>query len=195
MVDEEAYGPEGEPSRHLALDEIEAGWDRLPSPPTDTGRVALIVARRADGVRETPERARLSPEEGVPGDRWARRTSHRPDMQLAVMRRDVAELLANGQPITHAGDNLFVDLDLSGRNLPAGTRLRVGQALVEVSAEPHDGCRKFMGRFGQAALRFISDRTRRACHLRGIYWTVTEPGDVAVGDPIQVLERGPAAKA
>lgn len=194
MVAQEDYGPEGDASRHLSLEEIENGWNALPVPPADEGRVALIVARRPDGVRETPEQARLSPEAGVPGDRWARRTSHRPDMQLAVMRRDVAELLANGQPITHAGDNLFVDLDLSARNLPVGTRLEVGEALVEVTPEPHDGCRKFMGRFGNPALRFISAKERRPENLRGVYWTVIQAGNVAVGDRIRVLERGATAR-
>lgn len=195
MGSAENYGPEGDESRHLSLEEIEKRWEALPPAGTDEGRVALIVARRADGVRETPESARLSPEEGVPGDRWARLTSDRPEMQLAVMRRDVAEILANGQPITHAGDNLFVDLDLSARNLPVGTRLEVGQAVVQVTPEPHDGCRKFMGRFGNPALRFISAKERRPENLRGVYWTVVEAGEVAVGDPIRVLERGTVATA
>ena len=86
------------------------------------------MLRRADGVRETPERTRLSPDDGVPGDDWSRRPPRDPEAQLAVMRRDVAELIANGQPLTLFGDNLFVDLDLSAANLPAGTRLRVGDA-------------------------------------------------------------------
>lgn len=192
MAKREDYGPRGDASRHLSLEAIEEGWNALPAPPADEGRVALIVARRADGVRETPEQVRLSPEEGVPGDRWARVMQDRPDMQLAVMRRDVAELLANGQPITHAGDNLFVDLDLSARNLPVGTRLEVGEALVEVTPEPHDGCRKFMGRFGNPALRFISARERRAENLRGVYWTVVQAGGVAVGDRIRIRTRGVA---
>lgn len=193
MAEQEDYGPQGDESRHLPLEELEAAWDRLPAPPVETGRVAVVVSRRADGVRDTPQRARLSPEEGVPGDRWARCTSDRPDMQLAVMRRDIAELLANGQAITLAGDNLFVDLDLSDQNLPVGSRLRVGAAVVEVSPEPHNGCRKFMGRFGNDGLRFISDKNKRDQHMRGVYWTVVEAGDVAVGDSIEVLHRGPSA--
>ena len=71
------------------------------------------------------------------------------------MRRDVAELIANGQPLSVFGDNLFVEFDISAANLPAGTRLRVGEAVVEVTPLPHDGCRKFHGRFGQDALRFV----------------------------------------
>lgn len=192
MTGPEDYGPRGDPSRHRPLPEIEAAWDALPPAPTDRGRIDLIVARQPDGTRQLPDRARLTPEEGVPGDRWGRLTRDRPEVQLAVIRRDVAELLANGQPVTHAGDNLFVDLDLSAENLPAGSRLQVGQAVVEVTPEPHDGCRKFMDRFGNGALRFVSGKERRPENLRGIYWTVVEEGDVAVGDVIEVLRRGPA---
>ena len=148
------------------------------------------MRRRADGVRETPERVRLSPEEGVPGDRWGRRVPRKPPSQLTVIRRDVAELVANGQPLTVSGDNLVVDLDLSAANLRAGTRLRVGEAVVEVSAKPHNGCSKFAERFGEDALAFTKDPRTRDQNLRGIYWTVVEPGDVRVGDPIRVLSRG-----
>jgi MOSC domain-containing protein YiiM len=130
---------------------------------------------------------RLSREEGVPGDGWTRRPPRDPEAQLAVMRRDVAELIANGQPLTLFGDNLFVDLDVSAANLPAGTRLRVGGALVEMTAKPHDGCSKFKGRFGQDALRFVQAPSTRSSNLRGVYWKVLEPGDVCVGDPIEVL--------
>jgi MOSC domain-containing protein YiiM len=112
-----------------------------------------------------------------------------PEAQLAVMRRDVAELIANGQPLTLFGDNLFVDLDLCAANLPTGTRLRLGRALVAVTPKPHNGCHKFKGRFGVDALRFVQQPQTRDQNLRGIYWRVTEPGDVSIGDPIRVLER------
>ena len=189
----EHYGPQGDASRHRPLDEIEEAFRALPPAPKGEGRVVLIVARRPDGVRETPERARLTVDGGVPGDRWGRHQRHKPEAQLAVIRRDVAELLAHGQPISMAGDNLFVDLDLSAANLPVGTRLRVGQALVEMTPEPHDGCHKFKGRFGGDALRFVSQKTLRDQNLRGVYWRVIEDGDVAVGDAIEVLSRAPSS--
>jgi hypothetical protein len=185
----ESYGPEGDPGRHLSLAELEAGLRALPEAPRDAGRVALLVRRLADGTRETPERVRLCPEEGLPGDGWSRRPPRKPDAQLAVMNRGVAELVAHGQPLTLFGDNLFVDLDLSAANLPPGTRLRVGRALAQVTAEPHDGCRKFRGRFGADALRFVAAKATRDQNRRGIYWKVVEPGEVAVGDPVQVLSR------
>src|SRR5688572_16645378 len=185
----EAYGPEGDAAAHRALLDLETRLRALPAADQDAGFVALIVYRRPDGVRETPQRVRLSPEEGVPGDGWARRPPRDPEAQLAVMRRDVAELIANGQPLTLFGDNLFVDLDLSAGNLPTGTRLRVGRALVEVTPKPHDGCIKFKGRFGGDALRFVQQKPTRDQNLRGIYWRVAEPGELCVGDPIEVLSR------
>lgn len=132
---------------------------------------------------------RLSPDEGVPGDGWSRRPPRDPEAQLAVMRRDVAELIANGQPLSLFGDNLLVDLDISAANLPAGTRLRVGAALVEVTAKPHNGCVKFKGRFGPDALHFVQATPTRNQNLRGIYWRVVAPGEAGVGDQIEVIFR------
>jgi MOSC domain-containing protein YiiM len=106
------------------------------------------------------------------------------------MRREVAELIANGQPLTVFGDNLFVDLDISAANLPTGTRLRVGEAIVEVTPKPHNGCVRFKGRFGADALRFVQAPTTRDQNFRGIYWKVVEPGEVGIGATIEVLSRG-----
>ena len=101
----------------------------------------------------------------------------------------MAEILANGQPLTLFGDNLFVDFDISARNLPVGTRLRLGEAMVETTAKAHNGCKKFHARFGADALRFVSAKPTRDQNLRGIYWKVIEPGAVAVGDAIQVVAK------
>jgi MOSC domain-containing protein YiiM len=185
----EAYGPEGDPARHLALAELDTAWQALDAAPPESGQVALIVLRRPDGVRETPGAVRLTCEEGVPGDGWSRRPPRDPEAQLAVMRRDVASLIANGQPLTVFGDNLFVDFDLSAANLPTGARLRVGAAEVVVTAKPHNGCHKFHGRFGADALRFVQQKITRDQNFRGIYWKVTTPGDVRVGDPIELIAR------
>lgn len=179
----------GDPSRHLPLAALESRLRALPALPTDTGRLTLIVRRPADGTRETPERVRLSPDDGVPGDSWGRNPKRTLEAQIAVMRRDVAELLANGQPLTLFGDSLFVDFDISLGNLPIGSRLRVGEAVVEVTPMPHNGCAKFKGRFGADALFFVNAKPTRHLNLRGIYWKVIEAGEVGVGSPIQVISR------
>jgi len=183
------FGPTGDTTRHLSLAELEAGLLALPLASKDLGRVTLIVRRGPDKTREILERAYFSPEEGLPGDNWGRNPDRLPDAQLAVMRQDVAELIANGQPLTLFGDSLFVDLDITAENLPTGTRLRVGEALIEVTPMPHDGCAKFNARFGSDALRFVSTKATRNQNRRGIYWKVVEAGEVSVGAKIEVISR------
>lgn len=182
--------PRGDPSRHLDSAALEAGLARLPRAAQDVGRVSEIVRRGADGARETLSRTCLSLAEGVPGDDWAQRPPRDPDAQLAVMNSEMAALIANGQSLTTFGDNLFVELDLSAANLPSGTRIVVGGAIVEVTPKPHDGCSKFDVRFGHAALRFVQARATRDQNRRGIYWRVVDAGEVAVGDPVRVVSRG-----
>ena len=188
MLRHATHGPWGDSARHLSLEDLEKGLAQL-APPADAGEVALIVSRRDDGRRETPERVRLTPEAGVPGDAWLRDAPEKIDAQITMMRVDVARLVANGQPLTLPGDNLLVDLDLSVANLPTGSRLAVGGATLEVTAEPHNGCLKFRQRFGGDALRLTAQPSHRDQRLRGIYVKVVEPGEVAVGDAIQVLSR------
>jgi len=185
----EAFGPEGDPSRHLQLAALAQGLASLAPSPRDRGVVRAIARRRADGERELPDRVVLTPDEGVPGDGWARRPPRDPEAQLAVMSHAVAMLIANGQPITHFGDNLYVELDLDAANLPVGTRLRVGEAVVVVTPKPHNGCAKFQQRFGADALRFVQAPATRHRNLRGIYWRVEAPGEVSVGARIELLAR------
>lgn len=187
MMRHASHGPWGDSSRHLSREELERGLAAL-TPEKDVGTVALIVARADDGHRNTPDRVELTPEGGVPGDAWARDCPEETDAQITMMRSDFAKLVTNGQPLTLPGDNLLVDLDLSSANLPVGSRLRLGDALLEVTPKPHDGCLKFRQRFGKDALRLTADH--RELHLRGVYVKVVEAGAVAVGDRIEVLSRG-----
>jgi MOSC domain-containing protein YiiM len=173
---------------HQTLAQLEAGLRSLPEAPKDSGRVALIVCRRAPGEHEAIEKVQLSLEEGVTGDEWKRRGGQL-DAQITIIRRDVSELISNGQSLTVSGDNLVVDMDISAENLPAGTRLRVGKAIVEMTPLPHNGCKKFAARFGPDAVRFCQAPATRHLNLRGIHWKVIEPGEVRVGDVIQVLSR------
>lgn len=176
-------------SRHRPFAELEAAFRALPQPPTNQGQLAWIVCRRAPGIHEPLAAVRLAPEHGVPGDQWNERLPLKFDSQLTVMRRDVAELLAPGQPCTISGDNLVVDLDISTKNLPAGTRLRLGEAVLEVTSLPHNGCHKFRARFGTDALRFVQAPVTRPQNLRGIHCRVLAPGEIKAGQGIEVLER------
>lgn len=185
----EAYGPEGDASQHRSGEEIDALFAALPAPPKQSGRLVLIVRRHPDGRRERLDTTLLTPEEGVPGDGWNRRPPRDLDAQLAVMRIDIAEILAAGQDVTIAGDNLFVDLDVSAENLPTGTRLRAGAATFEVTPQPHNGCKKFNGRFGNDALRFVSDPATRNQNRRGLYFKVVLAGAVVAGDTLEVVSR------
>lgn len=191
MIPGRQVAPSIDSSRHLHLAELYAGFTRLGRPPAETGVLSLIVRRLEGGTRDTPTRARLTTAEGLVGDAWNLHPPRDPNAQVTVMRQDVARLIANGQPLTLFGDNFFVDLDISAGNLPAGTRLRVGESVVEVTPEPHNGCRRFKERFGHDALRFTAQKELRSERLRGIHWRVIEPGNVSVGDEVEVLAGAP----
>jgi MOSC domain-containing protein YiiM len=164
------------------FEQLESLWNASPPPPRGAGRVRLIVLRKGDSIHETPERASLSLERGLEGDRWEMGPSSHPDEQVTLMNARAAELIADGQPLDLPGDNLLVDLDLSEDNLPPGTRLRVGNAVIAVSPVPHTGCQKFSARFGQDALRWVNWKDHRHRRLRGINCRVVAAGTVAVGD-------------
>jgi MOSC domain-containing protein YiiM len=175
-------------SRHLPLETLAAGLRTL-TPPKDTGTVALIVARPKTDERNVLSAGELTQEDGLVGDKWGAKGRPHPDSQITLMRVDVARLIANGQPIELAGDQLFVELDLSMENLPSGTRLRIGDALCEVTPVPHTGCGKFAARFGADARAVTNHPEFLDQRLRGIYVKVIEPGTVRTGDEIHVLSR------
>jgi hypothetical protein len=176
---------------------LEAGVAELRGSPADAGRLDLIVRRPAVDEREILEVGVLDLVEGLVGDSWRYRRSSRrpeaaphPDKQLNIMNARAAALMAGGPDGRHlAGDQLFVDLDLSEANLPAGTTLQVGDAVIEVTAQPHTGCHKFSARFGPDALRFVNSPIGRELRLRGICARVAEPGTIRVGDLIRKVCR------
>ncbi len=183
-------------ARHLTTEELEAGIGDVILAPASEGIVELIVRRPAEGEREVLDEGTLDLVEGLVGDSWIARGSRRtqdgsshPDMQLNVMSARVVDLVAAGDRDRWAlaGDQLYVDLDLSEANLPPGTRLALGTAVIEVTPEPHTGCAKFVARFGADAHRFVNTKTHRHLRLRGLNAKVVEPGTVRSGDAIRKL--------
>lgn len=183
-------------AKHLTTDELEAGLGEILHAPAAEGTVELIVRRPAVDEREVLEETELDLEEGLVGDTWRVRGSKRsadgsahPDMQLNVMSARVVDLVAAGDPERWAlaGDQLYVDFDLSEANLPPGTRLALGSAVIEVTDQPHTGCAKFSARFGAEAHTFVNTRKHRHLRLRGLNAKVVEPGTVRSGDAIRKL--------
>jgi MOSC domain-containing protein YiiM len=180
---------------HRTRAELLAGLDHVKASPSDHGSLQLIVRRPGVDEREVLDAATLSLEDGLVGDGWRRRGSgHTPDgsaevdRQLTVMNARAIGLIAGDRDRwALAGDQLYVDLDLSGENLPAGTRLRFGDAVIEVSEPPHTGCSKFSGRFGVEALRLVNSDEGRRLRLRGMNARVVEPGTIRAGDVVSKL--------
>lgn len=180
---------------HRTNDELLAGLDDVRAAPTEAGTVELIVRRPADGEREVLQEGRLDLAEGLVGDNWCRRWSKRtddgsphPEMQLNVIGARFARLLSDDEAHRAlAGDQLHLDLDLSVANLPAGTRLALGTAVIEVTAEPHRGCAKFTRRFGPDAMRLVNSPTGQDLRLRGLNAKVVVAGSVRPGDTVTKL--------
>lgn len=178
------------PMQHLNTDQLEAGLDLIRDSPTDRGRLEMIVRRPRAEEREVMPACELSVTEGLIGDDWVNRPSSRtadggphPDMQITVINSRLLRLVAvDPDRMVLAGDQLAADLDLSTDNLPAGTRLAIGEAIIEVTSEPHTGCKKFSSRFGQDALRFVNSTVGRELRLRGLNAKVVKPGVIRAGD-------------
>lgn len=181
--------------RHLTAAELEAGLAHVRLSPRDGGVLELIVRRPRIEEREILEEGELDLRVGLVGDSWSVRTSSRtadgsphPDMQLNVMNARAIALVAGERarwPL--AGDQLYLDLDLSAENLPPGSRLALGSAILEVTAQPHTGCQKFVDRFGLDAVKFVNSPAGRELRLRGLNAKVIEPGTIRVGDVARKL--------
>jgi MOSC domain-containing protein YiiM len=169
---------------HLTLDKLTAGLPHIERSPKDAGVLRLIVRRPRVGAREVLSEAELDVMTGLVGDTWSRRgRSPHPEMQINIMNARAIALIAQSDdrwPL--AGDQLYIDLDLTDENLPAGTRLALGSAVIEVTAEPHTGCGKFAERFGVDATKFVNSKEGRRLHLRGINAKVVQSGTIRVGD-------------
>jgi hypothetical protein len=183
--------------KHLTTDELLEGLASMGQSPLDAGVLELIVRRPRIGDRELVKAAELDVARGLVGDNWHERGSSRtadgsahPEMQINIMNSRVVNLVATTRerwPL--AGDQFFVDLDLSASNVPPGTRLAFGAAILEVTTQPHTGCAKFVQRFGLDAMKFVNSPMGRQLQLRGINARVVQGGTVRVGDLICKIER------
>ena len=180
---------------HLSMTELEAGMETLRQAPKDEGTLKMIIRRPSVDERETVNEGELSITDGLVGDNWkARGSEHTPNRsanvnaQITVMNVRATALLAQSEERwALAGDQLYVDFDLSDDNIPPGTRLAIGSAVIEVSAQPHTGCKKFSARFGVEAMKFVNSPEGKRLHLRGINTRVVQAGIIRVGDAVKKL--------
>ena len=181
--------------QYLSIEELEAGLDHIRQAPTDQGILKMIVRRPSVDERDVLESGELSTEEGLVGDTWNVRVStHSKDglanvnKQITIMNaRSIALLAQSEERWPLAGDQLYVDLDLSDDNIPPGTQLAIGSAIVQVSPDPHTGCNKFSARFGVEAMKFVNSPEGKRLHLRGINTRVIQAGIIQVGDVVRKL--------
>ena len=188
---------------HRTTEQLEAGLDLIRASPVGTGTLELIVRRPAIDEREVLDSAELDLAVGLVGDTWKDRPSRRldfraphPDMQLNVINARSIDLIAGDRDRwALAGDQLYVDLHLGADELPAGTRLQIGEAVIEVTAIPHTGCDKFTRRFGLDAMRFVNGPEGRRLNLRGINAKVVVAGTIRTGDRITAADDSHSGSA
>ena len=181
--------------KHLSMEELEAGLDEIRKSPKDQGILEMLVRRPKENEREVLKTGELSTESGLIGDNWKTRGSSRtndgfghPEMQLNIMNsRTIALLAQDKENWKLAGDQLFIDIELSDENLPTGSQLKIGTAIIEVTPIPHNGCKKFTERFGVDAVKFVNSPIGKELHLRGINAKVIQAGTISVGDVAEKL--------
>ena len=174
--------------QYLSADNLEQGVDHILASPSNVGTLKLIVIRPDVDQRETPTEARLDTEQGLVGDNWSDRVNANPDMQLNIMNARVIGLVAQAlERWPLAGDQLYLDMDLSDDNLPPRTQLALGDAIIEVTEPPHTGCKKFAARFGVDAMMFVNSGRGKKLNFRGINAKVIQSGDIKVGDVARKL--------
>jgi MOSC domain-containing protein YiiM len=169
------------------MTELESGLDEIRRSPKNEGRLEMIVRRPIKGQREILNEGQLTLEEGLAGDCWKNHSPH-PDMQINIMNsRAIALVAGDKDRWALAGDQLYIDMDLSETNIPPGTQLELGSAVIEITAPPHTGCSKFAARFGFDAVKFVNSKLGRNLHLRGLNARVIRPGLIRAGDTVRKI--------
>lgn len=177
---------------HLDKDQLEAGLPEIMKSPKEVGTLELIAIRPDENERQVLEIGEITTDMGLVGDSWHKRRSSRtsdgsphPEKQINIMNSRAAQLVAQSKDRwALAGDQLYIDFDISEDNLPPGSQLTIGEVVLEVSPIPHNGCKKFVSRFGLDAMKFVNSDIGKELHLRGINARVIRGGRVQVGDKV-----------
>ena len=172
---------------HLSREQLEAGLEVISQSPKEQGTLDMIVRRPEIGVRDIVRDGVLDIDVGLEGDNWKTRGGSerpaKPETQITLTNaRAIQHIAQSKDRWALAGDQLYVDFDMSEENLPSGTRLSIGSAVLEVTAEPHNGCKKFVERFGMDAMLFVNSDIGKKMHLRGVNARVLQTGEICVGD-------------
>jgi MOSC domain-containing protein YiiM len=183
-------------TKHRSFAELQQGLPFILAAPQDDGVLRSIVERPSHGERLTPKASEVSLARGVHGDHWEKgcwRTTEDgkpdPDVQICIMSARCIELIAGSiENWPPAGDNLFIDMDLTPANMPPGQRFAIGTALFEITGVPHNGCDQFIARFGRDAVLFVNTGDGKRLRLRGIYARVIKDGRIAAGDRVAKLD-------
>ncbi|KAA3600369.1 MAG: MOSC domain-containing protein [Calditrichaeota bacterium] len=173
---------------HLTTEQLQKNLTKISTLSDSQGELKLIVARLPEEQRLVLNKAKLTAENGVPGDRWNLAEPKNPEAQITIMNYDVAEMIAiENERIPEFGDNLYVEASVGVEEFPVGTKFKIGSATLEITSKAHTGCHKFARRFGHEALKFVNSKETAEYRLRGVYAKVIEDGVVEVGNTLEKI--------